>query len=99
MKENIIVAQACCGGRRKRIRAMSSLLQVYRAKPNPTGKDRSAHGPKPEQMNGEWVDIKNVGSATIPFSSIEIHHTQFGRTCSEVLGTERYWKGSSSDTG
>lgn len=72
---------------------MSLKLQVYRAKPNPAGKDRSAAGPRPEQLVAEWVDIKNVGDAAVQFASMELHHTKYGRSCSEVHGTEAYWKG------
>jgi hypothetical protein len=43
-------------------------LQVYRAKPNPAGKDKTGSGiPKPEQLVAEWVDIENVGSESIRF--------------------------------
>lgn len=71
---------------------MKHQLQVYRAKPNPAGKDRSRQGVKPEQLVGEWVDIKNIGSAAVSFNVMDLHHTKFGRTCSEVTGTESYWK-------
>jgi hypothetical protein len=77
--------------------AMSTSLQIYRAKPNPAGKDRSVHGPKPEQLIAEWADIKNTGNETISFGSVDLHHTKFGRTCAEIHGSESYWKGASNE--
>jgi hypothetical protein len=70
---------------------MSFHLQVYRAKPNPAGKDRSRSGPKPEQLVAEWVDIKNVGTQDVAFASFELHHTTFKPGCI-ADGTECYWK-------
>ncbi len=75
---------------------MSYKLQVYRAMPNPAGKDRNASGPKPEQLVREYVDIKNIGTSPVPFASMELHHTQYGRTCSEIKGTECYWTARNS---
>ena len=34
---------------------------VYRAKPNPAGKDRSQGSPLGSQLVAEWVDLKNNG--------------------------------------
>ncbi len=71
---------------------MSSLLEVYRAKPNPAGKDRTRSGPIPHQLAAEWVDIKNVGTQPVAFVSIEVHDTTFGHHC-RIDGTECYWRG------
>lgn len=78
---------------------MSSLLQVYQAKPNPVGKDKTSGGiPKPEQLIAEWVDIKNVGTEPVRFSTIELHHTLFGDRCEATGRTERYWSGNGSES-
>jgi hypothetical protein len=79
-------------GRRGEKTAVSMLLKVYRAKPNPAGKDRTRSGPIPQQLVAEWVDIKNIGTQSVSFASMELHDTQFGRTCSDIVGTERYWQ-------
>ena len=70
---------------------MSSNLEVYRAKPNPIGKDKTSGGnPKPEQLLGEWVDIKNIGTEPVLFSSMQLSHATYRRGCEET-GTEIYW--------
>jgi len=70
---------------------MSSYLQIYRTKPNPIGKDKSRGGiPKPEQLLGEWVDIRNIGTQPVRFSSMRLSHATYGRRCEET-GTETYW--------
>jgi hypothetical protein len=74
---------------------MSSNLQVYRAKPNPAGKDRTRSGPIPQQLVAEWADIKNVGTENVSFAQMELHDTTFGPHC-RVDGTECYWSGASS---
>ncbi len=78
---------------------MSIQLQVFRAKPNPIGKDKSTGGiPKPEQLLGEWVDIKNIGSESIRFSTMHLSHTLYGSRCEETGRTENYWSDSSSSS-
>ncbi|HXG50824.1 MAG TPA: hypothetical protein VNN77_05375 [candidate division Zixibacteria bacterium] len=56
-------------------------LQVIRAKPNPTGKDR--HGPyiPPKQLAAEWVDFKNDGTETFPLSGISLQHIAYQPGC------------------
>lgn len=77
---------------------MSKLLQVFRAKPNPAGKDKAGSYPKPEQLLGEWVDIKNVGTESVPFSTITLTHTLFNDNCQITGRTETYFRGSNSDS-
>src|ERR1041385_6525913 len=78
---------------------MSSSLQVYQSKPNPTGKDKTSSGvAKPEQLIGEWVDIKNIGTEPVRFSTIELHHTLFGSRCEQTNRTERYWSSNGTDS-
>lgn len=75
---------------------MSKLLQVYQAKPNPTGRDTTKGGSaRPEQLLGEWVDIKNVGTESVDLSKVELRHTLFGSRCEPTGRTEAYWSGLS----
>jgi hypothetical protein len=77
---------------------MSTILQVSQAKPNPLGKDKTSGGvPKPEQLIGEWVDIKNIGTEPMKFSSMALHHTLFTQRCENTGKTEQYWTGSGED--
>jgi len=74
-------------------------LQIFRAKPNPLGKDKTSGGiPKPEQLLGEWVDIKNIGSESIQFSTMQLFHTLYGSRCEATGRTESYWSGGSSSS-
>lgn len=73
---------------------MSTQLQVFRAKPNPIGKDKTSGGiPKPEQLLGEWVDIRNIGTESLPFSRMELSHTLYGPRCEVTGRREAYWTG------
>ena len=73
---------------------MSTQLQVFRAKPNPIGKDKTSGGiPKPEQLLGEWVDFKNIGTESVPFSSMELSHALYGPRCEVTGRRESYWSG------
>jgi hypothetical protein len=69
-------------------------LQIIQAKPNPVGKDKTGSGvPKPEQLLGEWVDIKNIGTGPVKFSTIHLWHTQFDHQCQKIGQPVRYWSG------
>lgn len=73
---------------------MSKALQIIQAKPNPFGKDKTGSGQsKPEQLLGEWVDVKNVGTEPITFSSMTLNHTLFDSRCQSTNRTENYWSG------
>lgn len=74
---------------------MSRILQIIQAKPNPAGKDKAGNIPKPEQLLAEWVDIKNVGTEAVPFSTISLSHTLFDANCRNTNETEVYWNGGS----
>ena len=74
---------------------MSKILQITQAKPNPAGKDKAGNYPKAEQLLAEWVDIKNVGTEAIPFSSISLSHTLFDDRCQNTGRTDVYWTGGS----
>ena len=50
---------------------------------------------KPEQLLAEWVDIKNVGTEAVPFSTISLSHTLFDENCRNTNRTEIYWTGGS----
>ena len=73
---------------------MSKALQIIQAKPNPLGKDKTGSGQsKPEQLLGEWVDVKNIGTESISFSSMTLNHTLFDSRCQSTNRTENYWSG------
>jgi hypothetical protein len=75
----------------KRRKLMSTILRIYRAKPNPPGKERQRGPVESEILLGEWVDIENVGTESITFSNIKLHHTKFNSLCQTRGGTECYW--------
>jgi hypothetical protein len=75
---------------------MSKILQITQAKPNPVGKDKAGNYPKPEQLLAEWVDIKNVGTEAVAFSSISLSHTLFNDQCQNTGRTDVYWTWASS---
>lgn len=71
-------------------------LQIIQAKPNPFGKDKTSSGSsKPEQLLGEWVDVKNIGTEPIEFHSMTLNHTLFDSQCQTTNRTENYWSGGS----
>jgi hypothetical protein len=73
---------------------MSKALQIIQAKPNPLGKDKTSSGQsKPEQLLGEWVDVKNIGTESIQFSCMTLNHTLFDSRCQSTNRTEKYWSG------
>lgn len=77
---------------------MSKQLQITQAKPNPIGKDKTSSGQaKPEQLLGEWVDIKNVGTEAVRFSSMNVSHTLYNDKCQTTGRTENYWSGDDKD--
>jgi hypothetical protein len=78
---------------------MSTQLQVFRAKPNPIGNDKTTGGvPKPEQLLGEWVDINNIGTESVPFSRMELSHALYGSRCEVTGRREAYWTGSGASS-
>lgn len=73
-------------------------LQITQAKPNPAGKDAIGSGaPTPEQLLGEWVDLKNIGADSVHFSTIQLRHSLFDERCHATGVTELYWQGGSAD--
>jgi hypothetical protein len=77
-------------------------LQIIQAKPNPAGKvgskDQNSTGePEPQQLFGEWVDIKNIGNDSVHFSTIQVRHALFDDKCYTTGETELYWLGASED--
>lgn len=78
---------------------MSSILWIAQAKPNPAGKDKTSYGsPKPEQLLGEWVDIKNIGTEPVRFSAMKLLHTIFNDKCESTGRTEDYWSDNGTDS-
>lgn len=76
-------------------------IQITQAKPNPAGKEngkdaRKEVTPTPEQLFGEWVDLKNIGNYSIHFSMIQLRHSLFDEAC-YAIGPELYWAGGTED--
>jgi hypothetical protein len=82
---------------------MARNLQIFRAKPNPLGKDKFGSGvPRPEQLLGEWIDLKNIGNEAVPFHGIKVYHVAFDSRCQVVEKTRLYyecWYGNSLEPG
>lgn len=71
---------------------MSSLL-VYRAKPNPLGKDKYRNQPIPFQLQAEWIDLINTGSHTVTLSNQVVSHMTFADRCVPRTSVV-YWEGN-----
>jgi predicted extracellular nuclease len=53
-------------------------LVVFRAKPNPAGKDKNKSGhASAAQLGGEWIDVRNTGSYTVDLTSVEVNHSAY----------------------
>lgn len=74
---------------------MSWKIQIYRAKPNPTGKDKVKNHPIPSQLLAEWVDLSNVGDTGVKFSTLNLAHSEFAPGCQIKPNPTLYWKGDS----
>lgn len=73
-------------------------LFIFRAKPNPAGKDLTAWGsPKAEQLLAEWVDLKNISESTIRLSEIGLCHTEFSQDCVPHDRPTVYWNGRAGE--
>jgi hypothetical protein len=59
------------------------MLQLFRIKPNPRGKDHPKSGPlDPAQLAGEWIDIRNADASAVNLDGLELRHAAYGRGCS-----------------
>jgi hypothetical protein len=77
---------------------VSTQLHVFRAKPNPLGKDKTSGGiPKPEQLLGEWVEIRNIGTEAVRISSIQLSDHLYGNRCEDTGRSEVYWNDTVTD--
>lgn len=53
-------------------------LNSIRLKPNPVGKDKAKTGSAtPAQLGAEWVDIKNVGTASVAMPGVKVYHVAY----------------------
>lgn len=78
---------------------MSWKIEIYQAKPNPAGKDRTAWGsPRQEQLLGEWVDLRNVGDTSVPLSISHLSDIEFSQNCVPTKNPAIYWNGSSAQS-
>jgi hypothetical protein len=68
---------------------------VYRAKPNPIGKDKSKNNPIAKQLLGEWVDVRNTSQGVLNFANVSLAHVEYGPGCSNPK-TKIYWSGNAS---
>jgi hypothetical protein len=73
-------------------------IEIHRAKPNPTGKDKAGNTPIASQLLGEWVDLKNVGDAAVSLSSLHLANREFDGSCRVKTNAQIYWTGPSSVT-
>jgi hypothetical protein len=77
-------------------------LQIIQAKPNPAGKDdnkdqNGSGSGRPEQLFGEWVDVKNIGADAAPFPMMQLRHALFDESCHTTGELELYWIGVNAD--
>lgn len=72
---------------------MSWKILIYRAKPNPAGKDRVSGYPQQQQLLGEWVDLQNTGDAAVNLSTLNLCHVQFSNQGVPEDKPTIYWTG------
>ncbi|HLP68343.1 MAG TPA: hypothetical protein VK181_12575 [Rhizobium sp.] len=77
---------------------MAWKIQVTQAKPNPAGKDTNRHAPIAQQLLAEWVDLKNIGDASVTLSTLHLTNVEFGPGCQLKKQAVVYWNGPSSIT-
>ncbi len=68
-------------------------ILVYRAKPNPAGKDRAYGYPQQQQLLGEWVDLQNTGDTSVSLSSLHLYHVEFSAQGVPNKDLAHYWTG------
>lgn len=68
-----------------------SKLEIWRAKPNPVGKDKFHGTPKPRQLNGEWTEIKNSSGAAVDLGGLKLSHTLYDAQGKPEPKPEVYW--------
>lgn len=66
-------------------------LIIYRAKPNPAGKDKFHNFPLARQLHGEWVDLINNHNGRLSLKGVSLDHTAFGATCAD-RSFALYWQ-------
>ena len=76
---------------------MSKIL-IYRAKPNPAGKDAVQHHTTPQQLNGEWVDLRNNGATALNLGGFHLANREFDSRCVAKSQPVVYWFGDSRIT-
>ena len=52
-------------------------LQIYRAKPNPDGRDRFGSTVPTSQIAGEWVDLLNTGLQPFNLGGVALQHVAY----------------------
>lgn len=66
-------------------------LTIWRAKPNPAGKDKSLGVPTAKQLNGEWAEIKNTSASTLDLTGLQLSHTLYDKAGKPEPKPEVYW--------
>jgi hypothetical protein len=56
-------------------------IRIYRAKPNPFGKDRVGGTTPAKQLAGEWIDLESIGDETIYLGGLTLYHTAYQPGC------------------
>lgn len=59
-------------------------LKVIKAKPNPSGKDRTLHQIPPKQLAAEWVDFQNIGNEGYNLAPVTLQHLVYKPGCSDA---------------
>jgi len=73
-----------------------SSLSIWRAKPNPKGKDKDNEKPISSQLNGEWIELKNNTASVISLGDMKVYHTKFDQNGNPEPTLQLYWTGKES---
>lgn len=74
---------------------MNIILHILKAKINPFGRNKTLGKPNTEQLLGEWIDVKNIGTEAVKFSDMSLSHTKYNNYC-EMIGTDCFWIGGNN---
>jgi len=77
---------------------MSKKILIYRAKPNPAGKDAVQHHTSPQQLLGEWVDLQNTSDTALNLGGFHLANREFDSRCIAKPAPVVYWFGDSRIT-
>lgn len=69
------------------------IFTIWRAKPNPAGKDKDNETPISAQLNGEWVELKNNSTSEQNLGGLKLFHTKFDQHGNPEPTLQPYWAG------